>query len=176
MSCTEQLIVLKEIKGEDSNMAEYIKISSKLGINVKLRSLMLLMSSNEKLFIEIPNLVKQEIILKNKKGSLRWEVYSQRIGFPPAEDQPTKYYSENFDAYFMWMIHMLEEFKIEDQRTKELQLTGLEQKILDKSAELWNMLIKLPEEHPQDNLEFSRDIHNIQYRVMSRPMRRQRNV
>jgi len=64
----------------------------------------------------------------------------------------------------------------EDEVHTDLQLTDMEQKILDKSAALWNMIIKLPYEHPQDNLEFSRDIHNIQYRVMSRPMRRQRNV
>jgi hypothetical protein len=52
------------------------------------------------------------------------------------------------------------------------RLTEQEQYIVDKAAELWNLICDLPVEHDNDIKEFNRDIHNIQYRVMARPIRR----
>lgn len=49
-----------------------------------------------------------------------------------------------------------------------MNLTELEQAILQKSAELWNLFCTLPDKHPADSDETARDLHNIQNRVMAR--------
>lgn len=41
-------------------------------------------------------------------------------------------------------------------------------KVLEKTAELWNLIIKLPEMHPDDIAEHRRDVHNIQNRIAAR--------
>lgn len=51
-------------------------------------------------------------------------------------------------------------------------MTPEEKKIIDLTAELWNLLIDLPDPHQWDNQEHMHDIHSIQNRVMARVARR----
>lgn len=51
-------------------------------------------------------------------------------------------------------------------------LTSKEKAVLDKTVELWNMLVSLPGEHADDPHEFRLYIHQIQEKILSRPARR----
>lgn len=51
-------------------------------------------------------------------------------------------------------------------------MTSEELKAIELTAQLWNLLVKLPDPHPCDNQEFMRDIHDIQNRIMARVTRR----
>jgi hypothetical protein len=51
-------------------------------------------------------------------------------------------------------------------------LTEKESAVMEKTRELWDLILALPEEHPNDIQEYCRDVHNIQYRIFSRPIRR----
>jgi len=48
-------------------------------------------------------------------------------------------------------------------------LNEKEQKALDLTVHLWDALLQLEALHPDDLTEHSRDLHNIQNRIMSRP-------
>ncbi|MBC7907039.1 MAG: hypothetical protein H7Y60_09880 [Rhodospirillaceae bacterium] len=47
-------------------------------------------------------------------------------------------------------------------------LTTKEQRAIELTAQLWNVLVELGGHHPADMAETARDIHNIQNRVMAR--------
>jgi hypothetical protein len=47
-------------------------------------------------------------------------------------------------------------------------MTDQEKMIVGLLGTLWNMIVELPVIHPSDNEETSRDIHNIQNRIMAR--------
>jgi len=51
-------------------------------------------------------------------------------------------------------------------------LTTEEQTILNHLIDAYNEFISLPEQHPQDNDEFTQHIHILQRQVMSRLARR----
>ena len=55
-------------------------------------------------------------------------------------------------------------------------LTVDEKAVVEKLAEAWNMYIELPEQHPQDKLEFMHGLHDLQRIVMYRPAFRQINM
>lgn len=52
------------------------------------------------------------------------------------------------------------------------KLTNREKAILDKTVELWNMIVSMPGDHPDDIQELKLDIHRIQDKIMARPTRR----
>jgi hypothetical protein len=52
----------------------------------------------------------------------------------------------------------------------EKLLTPLEEKILDKTSELWNLIITLSTIHPSHNKEYEFLIHLLQDKIMSRPV------
>ena len=56
-----------------------------------------------------------------------------------------------------------------------IRMTNREIAVLVAAADLWNLIVELKVEHRQDLMEYNRDIHNIQNRVMARPIRRARN-
>jgi len=64
-----------------------------------------------------------------------------------------------------------------DIKIKEtpIRMTNKETAVLEAAADLWNLIVELKVEHGQDLMEYNRDIHNIQNRVMARPIRRARN-
>lgn len=55
-------------------------------------------------------------------------------------------------------------------------LTNREKAILDKTVELWNMVVSMPGDHPDDLIELKLDIHRIQDKIMARPTRRAMRV
>lgn len=55
------------------------------------------------------------------------------------------------------------------------RLSQAEKDIVLKLGECWNLFVKLPVEHPDDNDEFRRAIHDAQKTILSRPGRRQIN-
>ena len=56
------------------------------------------------------------------------------------------------------------------------ELTPKEKAILEKTSELWNMLVSLPGDHPDDISEFRLYIHRVQDMIMARPTRRQMRI
>lgn len=48
------------------------------------------------------------------------------------------------------------------------ELTAQELAVLQMTAELFNALMALPDKHPSDADDFTRDIHAIQNRLMAR--------
>ena len=56
-----------------------------------------------------------------------------------------------------------------------IRLTNKERAVVEAAADLWNLIVELKVEHGQDLMEYNRDIHNIQNRVMARPIRRALN-
>jgi len=53
-----------------------------------------------------------------------------------------------------------------------LHLTDKEQAVLQNTVTLWNNLVDLPNEHPDDIHELRMLVHAIQDKLMARPMRR----
>lgn len=51
-------------------------------------------------------------------------------------------------------------------------LTADEKLAIEKSAELWNIVVRLPIEHAEDQDEFRHMIHNLQDKILARPTRR----
>jgi len=56
-----------------------------------------------------------------------------------------------------------------------VRMTNREIAVLVAAADLWNLIVELKVEHAQDLMEYNQDIHNIQNRVMARPIRRALN-
>ena len=54
-------------------------------------------------------------------------------------------------------------------------LNEKEERALEITANLWACLNDLEELHPSDIVEACRDIHNIQNRIMARPIQRIKN-
>jgi len=52
------------------------------------------------------------------------------------------------------------------------QLTDEERFILDKTAELWKLFLKLPVQHPMHQQEFANSLHQLQRMIMARPIAR----
>lgn len=65
----------------------------------------------------------------------------------------------NCDSVDPKFIHILEGSR----------LTSAEQKVIDASAALWNMIMELPEVHPMERPEICTAIHDIQSRILARP-------
>lgn len=51
-------------------------------------------------------------------------------------------------------------------------MTSEERKVLDSLIETWNLFIKLPVEHRDDNDEFRHGLHDLQRIIMVREVRR----
>lgn len=55
------------------------------------------------------------------------------------------------------------------------RLTEDERKLALLLADVWNLFLALPIEHPMDRDEFCRGVHRLQDKLLSRPGRRQLN-
>ena len=47
-------------------------------------------------------------------------------------------------------------------------MTEQENKVLEKTVELWEEFIKLPIQHPDDQQEFKFNLHQLQNQIMAR--------
>lgn len=56
------------------------------------------------------------------------------------------------------------------------KLNDKEQKAIDLTVQLWNALLALDTEHPDDINEHLSNIHDIQNRIASRPVFRAMNI
>lgn len=54
-----------------------------------------------------------------------------------------------------------------------MTLTPEEQKAIEETAALWNALVNLPVEHPDDVAEMRHLVHALQDKILSRPARRE---
>ena len=54
-------------------------------------------------------------------------------------------------------------------------LTTAEHDLVLLTAEVWNTFLQLPCEHPADQSEFCRKIHELQSMILARPARRSIN-
>ena len=50
-------------------------------------------------------------------------------------------------------------------------MTPAEAKVIDHLVEAWNGFVKLPQQHPQDHIEFNQAIHRCQHLIMVRQVR-----
>lgn len=51
-----------------------------------------------------------------------------------------------------------------------MEVEDLEAKILNALSDIWNQFLHLPSEHPDENNDFRRGIHDLQRIIMVRPV------
>jgi len=60
-----------------------------------------------------------------------------------------------------------------EQEQEKNGLVGDEPLIIDHLNEAWNLFVKLPKQHPSDNVEFQKNLHELQRLLAIRIARRQ---
>lgn len=56
--------------------------------------------------------------------------------------------------------------------TDQSRLTQEEREVLDRLADVWELFLKLPVQHPMHQQEFGMTMHQLQRLIMSRPTAR----
>lgn len=52
-------------------------------------------------------------------------------------------------------------------------MTDEEIALLDLTADVWNLFVTLPQDHPDEPEEFKTKLHDLQHMILARPARRE---